>query len=123
MSERTSQLRRAINGSLSEDDFLEMVIDLCHQYKWRVAHFRPGMMRSGKWVTPVQADGAGFPDLTLTRRNKDGTAMLMFLEIKRQKGKLTEAQSEWLKILADVPGVIAKVCYPSDWEIIAEMLK
>src|SRR5205823_4705076 len=42
------------------------VIQLGHLYRWRIAHFRPALTAQG-WRTPVEADGAGFPDLVLTR--------------------------------------------------------
>jgi len=115
-------MRRAINGSLSESDYLNMVIGLAHYYNWRVAHFRPAMTSKG-WRTPVQGDAAGFPDLALVRGNRDKTASLIFLEVKREKGKLTPAQRAWLSLLNDVPGITAKACYPSDWELTVDMLK
>ena len=122
MTDPTPNLREQINGSLTEADYLKMVIGLAHQYKWYVAHFRPAMTSKG-WRTAVQADAAGFPDLVLARRNEDGTTALVFMEIKRQKGKLTEQQIEWLSLLDNVPGVVATVCHPSDWAAIASMLK
>jgi hypothetical protein len=46
---------------LSEAAFTDAVIELARLGGWRVAHFRPARTASG-WRTPVQGDGAGFPD-------------------------------------------------------------
>jgi len=109
--------------AISESDFMSAVIDLGHLYGWRIAHFRPGLSQSGRYLTAVQADGAGFPDLVLVRQNNVGTATLIILELKSQKGRLSEAQKEWLAVLDKVPGVVARCARPADWDEIAEMLK
>lgn len=41
------------------------------------------------WETPVQADGAGFPDLILVRDR------VVWAEIKVGRNKLSEAQERW----------------------------
>lgn len=110
---------------ITEREFMQQVIDLAQLCGWRVAHFRPGMMQSGKWVTPIQADAAGFPDLCLVRQaNEDEEpASLIFMELKSEKGRLTEAQARWLWDLNNVLGVVAMVAKPSDWEEIVEELR
>jgi hypothetical protein len=54
----------------TEREFQRQVIDLARLLGWRCAHFRPGRTARG-WRTPVQADGAGFPDLQPVRA-RDG---------------------------------------------------
>lgn len=59
---------------------------------------------------------AGWPDLTLYRRNRDGVGELVCIELKREKGKTTPKQDEWIAALASVPGVtFAGVIRPSNW--------
>jgi len=45
------------------------------------------------------------------------------VELKSEKGKLTEAQCEWLDLLAKVPGVEAHCFKPSDWSQIEGTLR
>lgn len=81
-------------SNMTEKDFQTAVIDLCRILRLRVAHFRPA--RTGKgWVTPVQADGAGFPDLVVVGPN--GVA---FRELKSQSGRQTDLQRDWMTDLS-----------------------
>ena len=103
---------------LSEAEFMRQVLDLAHYRQWRVAHFRPAMTRTGRWVTPVQADGAGFPDGVAVR----GHRMIAF-ELKSEKGRATQIQLDWLAAFARVPGVECHLWRPSDWDQIVEALR
>jgi hypothetical protein len=76
---------------ISESVFQAQVINLAQWYKWRVAHFRSAMTRRGKWVTPIQGDAKGFPDLILLRGYHSIAA-----ELKSEKGRVTSAQQAWL---------------------------
>jgi hypothetical protein len=96
---------------LSEADFLRQVIALARLNGWRVAHFRPAMSKSGRWMTAVQGDGAGFPDLVLVRE------VVIFAELKVGKNKPSPAQVAWLEDLK-AAGAIAHVWRPEDWETI-----
>lgn len=95
---------------MREAAFQKMVIDLAHLRKWRVAHFRPVRVATAKgtyrWQTPVQADGAGFPDLVLSRGG-----VVLFRELKTDNGKLSREQSLWLESL----GEHGAVWTPKDW--------
>ena len=113
---------------ITEAEFLATIIKYAQAKGWKVAHFRPGMTsrvdKAGKpvWVTPVQGDGKGFPDLVLTR---DG--QLLFIEAKNEKGKLSEEQAEWILQLSKVayssPRVEVHAWRPSDWETILATLE
>lgn len=107
---------RAASAS-RERDFRGQVIDLARLMGWRVAHFRPALRQSGKWSTPVQADGAGFPDLVLVRPPR-----IIFAELKVARRKPTPQQQAWLQDLAECP-VEVYLWRPSDWEVIVDTLK
>jgi hypothetical protein len=60
----------------------------------------------------------GFPDLTMVRRGR-----LIFAEIKRELGKPTPEQSEWLEALSVVPRIEVFIWRPQDWTEIEGVLK
>ena len=94
---------------ISEKDFTEQVIEYAQLCGWLCAHFRPArVIRRGKetWETPVDGDGAGFPDLVLAR---DGVVLLV--ELKSQAGTLTEAQTKWINAAGDH----GDIWRPSSW--------
>lgn len=93
----------------TEAGFQQAVIDLAHLNGWLVAHFRPAQTRAGKWVTPVAADGAGFPDLVLVHDEH-----VLFRELKTAKGRVSVAQMHWLDAL-ELAGADVGVWRPGDW--------
>lgn len=99
---------------ITEDQFKRQVIELARTLGWRVAHFRPARTSHG-WRTPVEADGAGFPDLLLVRDR------VVFLELKREKTRPTPDQVEWLRALVKA-GAEAYIARPSDLTRVAEIL-
>jgi hypothetical protein len=102
---------------LLEKDFQKQIVDLAHLYGWRVAHFRKAWSADGKrCMTAVAADGAGWPDLTLVKGE-----VLIFAEIKSDKGQASPEQIEWLHMLKKT-GNIAKIWRPSDWDEIQNIL-
>lgn len=108
--------KQLVMNSISEESFLKQIIDLAHLYGWKVAHFRSAMKKNGSYMTPVQADGMGFPDLVLVRDR------VIFAELKSEKGKLSNTQEEWFITL----GTANQEAYcwrPGDWDKIVEILK
>ena len=103
---------------MTEAQFQTQIIDLARLYGWRIAHFRPAWSRDGKrCMTAVQADGAGWPDLTLVKGSR-----LIFAEIKTDTGKVSQSQQEWLDALKETKAE----CYlwrPADFEKIVEILR
>lgn len=113
---RLTDAQRA-DRSLSEADFMAQVIELAHLYRWRVAHFRAAMTSRG-WRTPVQADGAGFPDLLLLRGSR-----IVAAELKRERGsRPTDDQLAWLAAFAEA-GVESFLWRPADFDQIVEVLR
>src|SRR3990167_5240904 len=95
--------------------FQRQVIELAKLMGWMVHHDRTVMERSGKWATPIQGD-PGFPDLVLARNGR-----VLFVELKRERGKLTAEQQNWRWALGRV-GRNAHIWYPSMWDSIVELL-
>ena len=96
----------------SEADLQQKAIDYLHLKGYRVAHFRPAQaIKNGKvtWRTAVSADGIGFPDLCAVGRD------IRFVEVKSHTGQLSEAQKDWLRVLA-LAGILWFVLKPENWE-------
>ena len=109
--------------AISEREFQDTVVDLAAFYGWRVHHVRPGMTRSGSWLTNVQGH-AGFPDLVLAHGGRQPgrrPAMLpavIFAELKTATGRLQHGQVEWQETLTAIPGIEYYLWRPSDLETI-----
>lgn len=99
----------------TEAGFQAAVIAYAQLKGWRVAHFRPARTNKG-WITPVAADGAGFPDLVMVRRG-----LLLFAELKAENGRLTDQQMDWIDDLGAAAPV--RIWRPSDWPEIERMLR
>lgn len=97
-----------IRLKMPEKDLQQAVLDLAALLDWQAAHFRPAMTKSGNWVTPVGADGKGFPDLVLVRDR------VLFVELKSAAGSLTREQAEWGARLL-VAGAEWMTWKPADW--------
>ncbi len=104
----------------SEAHFLKQVIAFAKLHGWLVAHFRPALTQKGRWLTAVQGDGKGFPDLILLRRG-----LMVVAELKRNEGaKPTEEQEVWLKDFMAMPPEFVHVAIwrPCDWAEIEKVL-
>lgn len=99
----------------TEAEWQRTVIECAQLHGWRVAHFRPARTDRG-WRTPVQADGAGFPDLVLARYGE-----LIFAELKSERGKVRPEQADWLDHL-EGQGREVHLWRPSDWPEVRERL-
>ncbi len=84
-----------VADTMSEDELLVSVIRQCRDLGLLTAHFRPAMARTGKWITAVQGDGKGYPDLTIA-----GPAGVLFRELKAQAKYPTPEQKVWIAALA-----------------------
>jgi hypothetical protein len=108
-------LKRAGLAEQTERQFLRDVLTLARSLGWTAAHFRPARTEHG-WRTPVEADGAGFPDLVLVRDR------VVFLELKTERGKLSDQQKEWLRAL-DAAGAEAYVVRPRHLGLLSSVLR
>lgn len=101
---------------MTEAEFLKQVLQFARLHRWRAAHFRPAMTRSGRWVTACQADAAGFPDLLLLR----GLEAIV-TELKVGTRKTTHEQDLWLASFG-AAGIPAFIWTPKDWPLIERTL-
>ena len=94
------------SGVVTEASWQSTVIDLAELTGWWVYH-NPDSRRSQP----------GFPDLVLIRAPR-----VMFLELKRETGRLSTVQREVIGHLEACPGVEVHVARPSDWSLVVEWL-
>lgn len=93
--------------AITEAAFQRSVLDLLEWHRWRCYHTR----------FSVGSHGRGFPDVIACRRDR-----CLALELKSERGKPTSDQESWLLALADA-GVEAHLVRPSDWAMLAELVK
>lgn len=108
MSRQTTTAGRTAPARLpeqSEADWQRQVLQLAHTLGWR--HFHP-------WRSDNSP--SGWPDLVLLRRPR-----VLFVELKRESGKVSEAQQQWLDDLAAC-GQSVYVWRPSDWDQVVSVL-
>jgi hypothetical protein len=92
---------------LTEKQWLWQVQDLASQLRW--THYHPFLsVRSPR----------GWPDLALCRPPR-----LILAELKSDKGKVTESQLHWLRLLGQCPAVEVYVWRPVDFPDVLEVLK
>lgn len=93
---------------MREADLQAMVVQAARYLGWTVYHTHDS-----------RRSEPGFPDLTLVRAGR-----LAFVELKTARGRVRPEQAAWLALLAEVPGVVARVVRPADLdEIIEEVLR
>jgi len=103
----------------SESDLLATVIEMAHALGWRVHHVYDSRInpraprRSGR----ERYTDPGFPDLVLCRPPR-----LLFVELKRDDGRLRAGQVDWLDALEDC-GVETMVVRPADLDRLEEELR
>jgi hypothetical protein len=114
MSRRLTDQDR-VYRAITEAEWSRTVVDYAHAQGWLIAHFRPAQNAQGGWRTPVAADGAGFPDLVLARRDREP----LFVELKREIGRLSSAQIDWMNAI-NGPFFTWR---PSDWPQVKRVLK
>ena len=106
---------------LSERDFKNTVVAFARDWGWLVHHDLPSQRANGSWATATQGD-SGFPDLVLVHPG-DGARkpMVVFAELKTQRGKTTEGQEQWLTALR-ANNQLAFIWRPAQMQEICELL-
>jgi len=106
LSGNSGVLKTRTGNNETEADFASWFEDVLRVHGYKFAHFRPArVMRNGKetYETPVSGNAKGLPDYYVwhpERRPHLGFRESAFwVELKSEKGKLSEAQIECIKSL------------------------
>lgn len=92
---------------VTEKQLQVSVVQLAKMTGWKVYH-----------TFDSRRSQAGFPDLVLVKGDR-----LIFAELKRERGRPTPEQSEWLNELSMVEEVEAYIWRPQDWNEIEQVLR
>jgi len=100
-----------------ESQLTRAVIELARSHGWRSAHFTTARTMKGAYVTAVQGDGAGFPDLVLVRER------IVYAELKQNGKYPTPSQRAWMTQLKDA-GAEVHLWHERDYpDLISEVLR
>jgi hypothetical protein len=99
---------------MNEAQWQSVVIREAMLAKWAYYHPPDNIPYKGNKKQNIVA---GFPDLTLVRGDR-----LVFVELKAEKGRITEAQKVWLKRL-EATGVECYLWRPSDYDTMLKTLE
>jgi len=106
---------------ITEKDFGKWLEDLLDLYGYRWVHFRPArVMRKGKDTYETAYTGyKGFPDYVVCHPE---LKRLIFIELKSDKGKVSDEQYDWLESLGKSGGEVY-IWRPSDRDNIEGILQ
>jgi hypothetical protein len=98
-------LQQVLPAAMREADFQVSCEDVARQYGWTVYH-----------ETDSRKSPKGLPDLImLSPIQRDGSVVLVMLELKTEKGTLTDEQEIWQMKLGMVDRLVTGVMRPSGW--------
>lgn len=92
---------------ITEASFQKTVIGMARVLKWTCFHPRYSI-----------GSDAGYPDLTLIHP----THGALWLELKTRRGRISEAQRDWIDRLTDA-GQRAYIVYPDQFDVIEALLR
>jgi hypothetical protein len=87
----------------SEKQFERAVVEYAEHHGWKTAHFNDSRRevvnkRTGERKLIGDKDAKGFPDRIFARNGR-----IVIAELKAEKGRLSDEQSEWLVALGGEP--------------------
>lgn len=109
------QRRKVPDLTITEAAWQATIVAAAHATGWLVNHTRRSIGAKGKWVTATSV--TGWPDLELAHP-KHG---IIYAELKRENGYLTDAQAVVLDKLRQAGGRVF-VWRPSDWDEVQDVL-
>ena len=99
--------KSALDTAQPEAEYQEQIIQLAEACGWLVWHDQDS-----------RRNRAGLPDLLMVRG-----PVLLFIEVKTEKGKVSPEQEAFIGRLKQVKYVDADVVRPHQWEQIAQVLR
>lgn len=103
--------------SITEKEYQAQIMELARMMGWTVFHHHDSRRQVRPGVFVGDKDAKGFPDLVLLR-----PPQMLVIEVKRELGKTTVEQDEWLRRWSDC-GVRTIVARPSTWPEVEQALR
>ena len=91
-----ADFNKKLARAMSEAELQKEVNNLLTANGWRWTHFRTAITTAGHYVTAISGD-KGFPDVVAVRPPR-----LVFIELKTERGQMSEDQLEWMGNLSMV---------------------
>lgn len=114
--DQSSSLTRPICPVVAnEEQFQKETIAVLQKYDWRVMHTRRARAGNDRFITPVAADGKGFPDLIAVRER------VLAIELKAEDGYPKPEQLAWWHWFRQA-GIESYIWRPSDWDKMMEII-
>jgi VRR-NUC domain len=101
-----TQADQSAATDVTEKEFMASVVEMAQMLGWLVYH-----------TYDSRRSEAGFPDIVCVRRDR-----VLFIELKTEKGRLSEEQERWLSALG-LAGAEVHCWRPSDWPAIEAALR
>lgn len=111
MATRLTILEKAYR-SISEREWQNQVHKIAVSYGWKYYHAPDNKPINGR----IQRVVAGFPDLVMVKGKR-----VLFAELKKETGVLSDAQKEWLDVLQNA-GMETYVWRPSQVREVKQIL-
>lgn len=121
MAPRLSNQQR-LDRAVPERDLMDQFIDAARLLGWKAMHIsdsRRVVNRGGRTQVVGDSECKGWPDVFLAHPS---TGRLLAVEVKRELGKVTPDQDEWLRALTAC-GVETMVLRPSGWDAAVARLR
>lgn len=110
-----------LDAALTEAQWQDLVVDALHAHGWRHMHVRRSIGRGNGWTTTTSV--IGWPDIVAWRPETPSRGgRVMAVELKAQRGRLTDDQARVLGELA-ASGMEVHVWRPSNWDQVMEALR
>ena len=87
-------------------------------FQWRIRDYAEGRLWTVLTTTDSRHSPDGDPDLRMIRPPR-----VVYAEVKRVGGKLTDAQIIILTLVSECPPIEPYAWWPEDWEAIKAILK
>lgn len=96
-----------------EKELQDRAAALLQAHGFLVFHQRPALTKDGGYVSAVDYNGVGFPDLVAIRPG----APVILVEVKSAVGKLSKDQQDWLHAASGATSCFYSLLRPNGWVV------
>lgn len=112
LATRVKNMQPTKGRGVSERDFEKWMVEVARRFGWKCWHFHDSRRQVKPGVFVGDKDAAGVCDWILIH---DDPPRLIFAEVKGDKGRLSEAQQEFLRMAREVAYSSRELIDRDDW--------